>query len=314
MNITNAQKKNSLVEILSKYGLVVGFVILFIVMSVSSPVFFTKDNLINILRQVAVNGIVSVGMTFSIISAGIDLSVGSILAFAGFIMVMMEGKGAFLAVLLALLSGVAWGLVNGIVIAKGKIQPFVVTLATMTLISGCTLIISNGQPISLTNQTLTTVGSGSMGPIPILVVIFAIVMFLGWLLLSKTTFGRYTYAIGTSENASHMAGIKIDRTKIFIYVLCGLLAALGGIILTSRLSSASPIAGTGAELDAIAAVAIGGASLAGGEGTMVGTLFGVLIVGVISNGFVLLDVNAYVQQVVKGIIIIAAVLIANRKK
>ncbi|MDN3019419.1 ribose ABC transporter permease [Paenibacillus sp. BSR1-1] len=313
MNNVEIQKKISFTDFLSKYGLIVGFIILFVVMAFLSPVFLTKVNLINILRQVAVNGIISVGMTFAIISAGIDLSVGAVLAFSGLIMVMTQGQGAVVALLAALLSGVLWGFVNGMFITKGKVQPFVVTMASMTLVQGVTLMVSGGHPITLKNPTLLRLGSDYLGPIPILVVVFAIVIILGWVLLSKTSFGRYTYAIGTSESASKLAGIKIDRIKILIYTLCGAMAALAGVILTSRLSSASPIAGAGYELDAIAAVAIGGASLAGGEGKMVGTLFGVLIVGVITNGLVLLDVNVYIQQIIKGIIILVAVLIGNRK-
>lgn len=299
---------------INKYGLLAGFVLLLIIMSFTSPVFLTEVNLINILRQVTVVGVIAVGMTFAIISAGIDLSVGAILAFAGVVMVSMQSEGAFVAIFAALLIGIVCGLANGVAVSIGKVQPFIVTLASMTIVRGLTLIMSDGQPITLTNSTLLGIGKSYIGPIPVLVIIFAIIIFLGWLLLSKMKFGRHTFAIGSSENASKLAGIKINRLKILIYTLSGGLAALAGVLLTSRLSSASPIAGMGYELEAIAAVAIGGAKLTGGTGTMGGTLLGVLIVGVISNGLVLLDVNAYVQQVIKGIIIFAAVLVASRKK
>ncbi|MDB5056167.1 MAG: Ribose transporter permease [Bacilli bacterium] len=304
----------SYMDLINKFGLFAGFIVLLIIMSFSSPFFLTETNLINILRQVTVVGVIAVGMTFAIISAGIDLSVGAILAFSGIAMAGMQSEGAFIAIVIALLAGIICGFANGIAVSVGKVQPFIVTLASMTIIRGLTLILSDGQPISITNSTLLGIGKSYIGPIPTLVVIFAIVIFLGWILLSKMKFGRHTFAIGSSETASKLAGIKIDKLKILIYTLSGGLAALAGILLTSRLSSASPIAGVGYELDAIAAVAIGGAKLTGGTGTMIGTLLGVLIVGVISNGLVLLDVNAYVQQVVKGIIIFAAVLIASRKK
>jgi ribose transport system permease protein len=304
----------SFMDLVNKYGLFAGFIVLLIIMSLTSPVFLTETNLINILRQVTVVGVISVGMTFAIISAGIDLSVGAILAFSGIVLVSTQSEGAFIAFALALLAGVLSGLANGLAVTLGRVQPFIVTLASMTIIRGITLILSNGQPISLTNASLLSVGKSYVGPVPTLVIIFAVVIFLGWLLLSKMKFGRHTYAIGSSETASKLAGVRIDKLKILIYTLSGGLAALAGILLTSRLSSASPIAGVGYELEAIAAVAIGGAKLTGGTGTMIGTLLGVLIVGVISNGLVLLDVNAYVQQVVKGIIIFGAVLIASRKK
>jgi ribose transport system permease protein len=300
-------------DLVNKYGLFVGFIVLLMIMSLASPVFLTEVNLINILRQVTVVGVISVGMTFAIISAGIDLSVGAILAFSGIVMVSLQSQGALVAFIAALLAGIAFGFVNGIAVSVGKVQPFIVTLASMTIIRGLTLMLSDGKPITLNNSTLLGIGTGYVGPIPLLVIIFAVVIFLGWVLLSKMKFGRHTYAIGSSENASKLAGIKINRLKILIYTLCGGLAALSGILLSSRLSSASPIAGMGYELEGIAAVAIGGAKLTGGTGNMVGTLLGVLIVGVISNGLVLLDVNAYVQQVIKGVIIFAAVLIANRK-
>jgi ribose transport system permease protein len=301
-------------DLLNKFGLLAGFIILLVIMSILSPVFLTEVNLINILRQVTVVGVISVGMTFAVIAAGIDLSVGATLALSGIVLVSMQSEGAFVAIAVALLAGIACGFANGVAVSYGKVQPFVVTLASMTVIRGLTLIMSDGTPISLSNSFLLEIGSSYVGPIPLLIIIFVIVILIGWVLLSKTKFGRYTFAIGSSENASKLAGIKIDRMKVMIYTLSGGLAALAGILLTSRLSSASPIAGTGYELDAIAAVAIGGAKLSGGVGSMVGTLLGVLIVGVISNGLVLLDVNAYIQQVVKGIIIFVAVLIAIRKK
>ncbi|PLR75926.1 ribose ABC transporter permease [Bacillus sp. V3-13] len=304
----------SYLDLVNKYGLFAGFILLLIIMSFTSPVFLTEVNLINILRQVTVVGVIAVGMTFAIISAGIDLSVGAVLAFAGIVMVSLQSEGAFIAVAVALLAGIVCGLANGIAISIGKVQPFIVTLASMTIIRGITLILSDGQPISLIDSTLLGIGKSYLGPVPVLVVIFAVVILLGWILLSKMKFGRHTFAIGSSESASKLAGIKIDKLKIMIYTLSGGLAALAGILLTSRLSSASPIAGMGYELEAIAAVAIGGAKLTGGTGSMGGTLLGVLIVGVISNGMVLLDVNAYLQQVVKGVIIFAAVLIASRKK
>lgn len=301
-------------DLVNKYGLFAGLIVLLIIMSLASPVFLTQVNLINILKQVTVNGVIAVGMTFAIISAGIDLSVGAILAFAGIVMVLFQSQGAFVAFILALLAGIVLGLVNGVAVAIGKVQPFIVTLASMTVIRGLTLILSDGNPISLTNSALLSIGTSYIGPIPLLVLLLAVVIFIGWVLLGKMKFGRHTYAIGSSENASQLAGIKINRLKILIYTLSGGLAALSGILLTSRLSSASPIAGTGYELEAIAAVAIGGAKLTGGTGNMTGTLLGVLILGIISNGLVLLDVNAYIQQVIKGIIIFAAVLIASRKK
>jgi ribose transport system permease protein len=298
----------------------IALIVLIAVVSVLNEYFFTLDNLLNILRQTSVIAILAAGMTLVILTAGIDLSVGSILALCGAFaasMISLEIP-AVIAVLVALLGGAVLGSITGLVIAKGKVQAFIATLVMMTLLRGVTMVYTDGRPISTgftdVADHFAWFGTGYMFGIPVPVWLMVIVFAGIWYLLNHTRFGRYVYALGGNESATKLSGINVDRIKIGVYSICGLLAALAGIIITSRLSSAQPTAGMGYELDAIAAVVVGGTSLAGGRGYIMGTLIGALLIGVLNNALNLLDVSSYFQMIVKAVVILLAVLVDNKNK
>lgn len=302
---------------ITRMGPLVGLLIIVLILSISSPTFLTTGNLLNVLRQVTINALIAFGMTFVILTGGIDLSVGSILALSGALtagMMKLSGLDPILAVLIGLIAGTLMGMVNGFFITKGKVAPFIATLATMTIFRGLTLVYTGGRPISgLGSDWFRTIGAGYLFGIPLPVIWMALMFIILYLVLKKTTFGRYVYAVGGNEEATRLAGIRVAKVKVAVYALSGFLAALAGIILTSRLDSAQPNAGLAYELDAIAAVVVGGTSLAGGRGWIVGTMIGALIIGVLNNGLNLLDVTSYYQQVVKGLVILVAVLLDRRK-
>lgn len=293
--------------------------ILIAVVSFLNPNFFTVDNILNILRQTSVNAIIAVGMTLVILTAGIDLSVGSVLALCGAFAASLIGLEVpvLIAVPTALLAGAALGAISGVIIAKGKVQAFIATLVTMTLLRGVTMVFTEGRPISTgftdTADSFAWFGTGYALGIPVPVWLMVIVFAAAWYVLNHTRFGRYVYALGGNESATRLSGINVDRVKIGVYAICGLLAALAGIIVTSRLSSAQPTAGTGYELDAIAAVVLGGTSLMGGKGRIMGTLIGALIIGFLNNALNLLDVSSYYQMIAKAVVILLAVLVDNKK-
>ena len=298
----------------------IALLMLIIVVSFLNEYFFTVDNLLNILRQTSVIAILAAGMTLVILTAGIDLSVGSILALCGAFaasMISMEIP-VLIAVPVALLGGAALGSIAGVIIAKGKVQAFIATLVTMTLLRGVTMVYTDGRPISTgftdVADAFAWFGTGYLFGIPVPVWLMVGVFSGIWYLLNHTRFGRYIYALGGNESATLLSGINVDRIKIGVYAICGLLSALAGIIITSRLSSAQPTAGMGYELDAIAAVVLGGTSLAGGRGRITGTLIGALIIGVLSNALNLLDVSSYYQMIVKAAVILLAVLVDNKHK
>lgn len=307
-----------LTSTLQKIGPLIGLIVIFIILSILSPNFLTLTNILNVLRQISINALIAFGMTFVILTGGIDLSVGSILALAGAITagMMSSGMDPFLAVLLGLMAGALMGAFNGFVISKGKVAPFIATLATMTIFRGLTLVYTNGRPISGFSDSVffTLLGRGYFFGIPVPVIMMLLSFAVLYFILRKTTFGRRTYAIGGNEEASVLAGIKADRLKIWIYSLTGTLSALAGIILASRLNSAQPTAGVTYELDAIAAVVLGGTSLSGGRGWIFGTLVGALIIGMLNNGLNLLNVSSFYQQVVKGGVILLAVLLDRKKE
>ncbi|GIB13899.1 ribose ABC transporter, permease protein [Vibrio cholerae] len=320
-NTTSDNRK----KLLSKEWLIeqkslIALLFLVVVVSFLNPNFFTVDNLLNILRQTSVNAIIAVGMTLVILTAGIDLSVGSVLALCGAFaatLVAME-VSVLVAVPTALLAGAALGAISGIIIAKGKVQAFIATLVTMTLLRGVTMVYTDGRPISTgftdTADTFAWFGTGYALGIPVPVWLMVVVFSGAWYLLNHTRFGRYVYAVGGNESATRLSGINVDRVKIGVYAICGLLAALAGIIVTSRLSSAQPTAGMGYELDAIAAVVLGGTSLMGGKGRIMGTLIGALIIGFLNNALNLLDVSSYYQMIAKAVVILLAVLVDNKNK
>ncbi|BAK14546.1 ribose ABC transporter permease [Solibacillus sp. FSL W7-1472] len=309
--------KTSSKEMLGKLGPLLGLFLIVIVITILNPSFMTTDNILNILRQVSISALIAFGMTFVILTGGIDLSVGSTLALTGAVAATMLASGIdpVLTILAALLLGAILGAVNGVIIAKGKVAPFIATLATMTIYRGLTLVYTDGRPVSdLGNEiTFQMLGKGYFFGIPVPVCTMILAFIALYVIMHKTTFGRRVYAVGGNEAASKLSGINVDRVKIAVYSLTGMLAALSALILTSRLNSAQPTAGTSYELDAIAAVVLGGTSLTGGKGWIFGTLVGALIIGVLNNGLNLIGVSSFFQQVVKGIVILIAVLIDRKK-
>ena len=303
-------------NLLRNLGPLLGLVLLFVILTALNPTFLNPSNLSNLLRQVSVNALISFGMTFVILTGGIDLSVGSLLALSTALMAGMikSGMDPVMSMALCCLIGIALGAANGLIITYGKVAPFIATLA-MTIFRGATLVYSNGRPISgLTSHPFfTAFGVGDVFGVPVPAITTLLMFALCWFILNKTTLGRKTYAVGGSEKVSYIAGIHISRVKIFAYAITGLLTALAGIIITSRLNSAQPTAGTGYELDAIAAVVLGGTSLAGGKGRITGSLIGALIIATLTNGLNILNVSSFYQQVVKGGVILLAVLMDRKK-
>ncbi|MGK9487750.1 ribose ABC transporter permease RbsC [Bacillus pumilus] len=304
-------------NIMQKLGPFLGLIILVAIVSILNPAFLEPLNILNLLRQISINALIAFGMTFVILTGGIDLSVGAILALssaltAGFI---VSGMDPILAIIVGSIIGAILGMVNGLLITKGKMAPFIATLATMTIFRGLTLVYTDGNPITGlgSNYAFQLFGRGYFLGIPVPAITMLLTFIVLWVLLHKTPFGRRTYAIGGNEKAAFISGIKVPRVKIMIYSLAGFMSALAGAILTSRLNSAQPTAGTSYELDAIAAVVLGGTSLSGGRGRIVGTLIGVLIIGVLNNGMNLLGVSSFYQSVVKGIVILIAVLLDRKK-
>jgi ribose/xylose/arabinose/galactoside ABC-type transport system permease subunit len=276
-----------------------------------TPHFLTISNLLNITQQTSINAIIAVGMTFVIIAAGIDLSVGSIMAFSGVVLASALNAGIPLplALLIGLGVGLLCGVVNGVLITYGNLPPFISTLGMMSVARGAALLYTDGRPISGFSEDFRFLATGEILSIPMPVIIMGVVYIIGYFVLSHTKVGRYTYAMGGNEEAATLSGINIKLYKTMVYGLCGLLSGVAAIILTARLNSAQPIAGIMYELDAIAATVIGGTSLMGGEGRIVGTLIGALIMGVLRNGLNLLGVSSFVQQTVIGSVIIIAVLV-----
>ncbi|MBL9218270.1 MAG: ribose ABC transporter permease [Opitutaceae bacterium] len=294
-----------------QFGTFAVFVVLCAVISVLTPHFFTVTNLLNVAQQTVINALIAVGLTYVIISGGIDLSVGSILAFAGVVMAhaLRLGWPVPLAILAGVGVGAGCGLVNGLLISYGRLPPFIATLGMMSVARGGALLATDGRPVSGFGESFRWLATGEIAGVPVPVLIMVLVYAAAHLVLQRTKFGRYTYAIGGNEEASLLSGVPVRLYKTGIYVVGGGLAALGAVLLTARLNSAQPIAGINYELDAIAATVIGGTSLMGGQGSVIGTLIGALIMGVLRNGLNLLGVSSFIQQVVIGVVIIAAVLL-----
>lgn len=304
-------------ELLTKLGPLFGLLLLIIIVSILNPNFLSIANIFNVLRQVSISAIIALGMTFVILTGGIDLSVGSTLALTGAVAasLLAGGTDPFVAMGIALVLGLLLGAINGVIITKGKVAPFIATLATMTIYRGLTLVYTDGKPISSLGDhyTFQLFGKGYFLGFPVPVVTMVISFIVLYFILQKTTFGRRVYAVGGNEEAAKLSGINADRVKIAVYAITGFLAALSALILTSRLNSAQPTAGESYELDAIAAVVLGGTSLNGGKGWIFGTLIGALIIGVLNNGMNLIGVSSFWQQVVKGIVILLAVLLDRKK-
>lgn len=298
-------------EFLQRFGLIISFLALCLALTLLSDRFLTAGNIVNILRQSTINGIIAIGMTVVILTAGIDLSVGAILALSSVITAAMlqGGMAVPAAILLGLAVGGGLGLVSGIVITRANVPPFVATLGMMTIARGLALTYTEGKPITGLPDAFRTIGTGAVGPVPVPIIIAAAAFILGFILLTRTTLGRQIYAIGNNPVAARYAGISLNVVVTFVYVLAGALAALAGMILIARLDSAQPTAGLAFEFDAIAAVVVGGTSFAGGQGGLGGTLIGVLIIAVLSNGLNLLNVSSFYQPVVSGIVIALALLL-----
>jgi ribose transport system permease protein len=292
-------------------GAFAGLVVLCLILWAATPHFLTVSNLLNVLEQTAINAIVAVGMTFVIISGGIDLSVGSVLAFAGIALAMTLEQGAPvpIAIAIALAAGLTCGLANGVLITFGRLPPFIATLGMMSVARGGALLLAEGRPISGFSDGFRLLATGRVAMIPASVIVTAAIYMVAHFVLGRTVFGRATYAIGGNEEAARLSGVAVRFHKTVIYGVAGVMSAAASVILTARLNSAQPTAGTMYELDAIAATVIGGTSLMGGEGTLVGGLIGALIMGVLRNGLNLLNVSSFFQQVVIGLVIITAVLI-----
>ncbi|WP_319469040.1 ribose ABC transporter permease [uncultured Trichococcus sp.] len=316
--LKSTKEKGPTTKKLNKLGPLLALVVLVIFVTIMNPNFLAPANLLNLLRQVSTNALIAFGMTFVIITGGIDLSVGSTLALSSALMAGMiaSGLNPVLAMGIGLLLGAFLGACNGVMITKGKMAPFIATLATMTIYRGLTLVYTDGNPITGIGDSFIFkyMGRGYLFGIPFPVVVMLLFFGVLYVLLHKMTFGRKTFALGGNEKAAFIAGIKSDRIKIAIYSISGLMAAVAGIIITSRLNSAQPTAGNAYEMDAIASVVLGGTSLSGGRGRLVGTLIGALIIGTLNNGLNLLGVSSFYQQVVKGVVIIIAVLLDRKNK
>ena len=305
-------------EMLKKLGPLIALLVVCIGLAFLSPEFLTVGNVLDVTRQVSINAVISFGMTLTILLGGIDLSVGSILAVASVLtaLLMKAGWDAPLATLIGIIAGALMGAVNGVVIAKGKVAPFIATLGLMTLLRGVALVLSKGSPISgFSSYFFALQGGGYVAhlvPIPVMWMLAMFVLF--WFVLTRTVFGRHVYATGGNEEAAKLSGVKTDGVQIVVYTISGAMAALAGVILTSRLDSAQPTAGAGYELDAITAVVLGGTSLSGGRGWIFGTLVGALLIGVLNNGLNLLGVSSFYQQVIKGSVILVAVLLDRAGK
>ena len=300
-----------LTRVVSRYGSVLMLAALLVAMSLATPEFAKVGNLLNVARQVSIWAIIGTGMTFVVITGGIDLSVGSLVALTACVaMTVIDRRGwDYVGILVGILVGGLGGAVNGALIAWARVPPFICTLAGLTVYRGLALIITKGVPIIKFEGSFRFIGQGVVGGIPVPIVLMAVVVVAMQVVLRRTAFGAHVYAVGGNEEASRLAGLEVARIKFSSYVLCGLLTGLAGMVLMARLSSAQPAVGEGFELDAIAAVVLGGTSLMGGRGSVWSTLVGALVIGVLNNGMNLMGVHTHYQLVAKGVIIVLAVLL-----
>ncbi len=320
-----AEKKDSqaglhVTAFAQRFGIVIALVVLCVALSIFNEYFLTTRNILNVLRQTSINGILAIGMTYVILTRGIDLSVGSVVALAGVISAAFATTSsvagmaggpypAGLAFAVGIAVGIGTGTVCGTLVARFNVPAFVATLGMLSAARGLTLIAADGRPVPALTDSYRWIGTGDIAGIPLPVVIFAIVFLASWYVLSSTRFGRRVYAAGGNPHAAKVSGINVRRIRLTVYIISGALAGLAGMILAARTGSALPQAGIAYELDAIAAVVIGGTSLAGGVGHVAGTLIGALLIGVVNNGLDLMGVESYYQQVIKGVLIVAAVLL-----
>lgn len=291
-------------------GLLIGLVILCAAFAIMEPAFLSSTNVMNVLRQISVNAILAYGMTLVMISACIDLSIGAMVSFASILSATLIGSmglPVYPVVLLTLLAGGLLGLVNGFIIARTGLWPFIVTLATSLIVGGFAYAISKGTPVRVLNEDFNRIGIGFIGPVSMPVVYMFALLIVCYVILQKTSFGRHVYAVGGNQEAARFAGINIMKIIMIVYMICGILASFVGIFLTARMYTGQPTLGNSMVNDAIASTVVGGTSMAGGKGKIVGTLIGAMLIGIISNGMNLLGLSSYLQDIAKGIIILAAV-------
>jgi ribose/xylose/arabinose/galactoside ABC-type transport system permease subunit len=299
-----------------RLGLVLALITLAVTLSGVRPIFLTVPNLVNLVRQISINGILAVGVTFVLLTGGVDLSLGSLVALTGVAAAHLAHPDQFpliVPVFAGIAAGGSCGALNGLVVTLGKVAPFIVTLGMMTAARGLALMLSAGKPVSNLSREFSTIGSGTVAGVPIPVLVLCAVSALAAVVLRNLRIGRHLYAVGGNENAARASGVRTERVKLFAYVVSGAMAGLAGVVLAARITTGQPNAGVGYELDAIAAVVIGGTSLSGGVGGVGGTLLGALLMGVINNGLDLLNVQSYFQQIVKGLIIVGAVWLDRSK-
>jgi ribose/xylose/arabinose/galactoside ABC-type transport system permease subunit len=322
MKYFSAELRSSIKNLVSESALFFFLVLICIVISVLFPRFLTVNNLINVASQVSINGLLATGMTFVILTGGIDLSVGSVAALSGvlvtmFIKTVPEPSAAVVvmtAIAGSLIIGGACGVFLGTMVAWFKVAPFIAALAMLSIARGCAYVLTNSRPVFDLPENYGLIGQGYIGPVPVIVIFMAVVMILAYIVLNKTCYGRYIYAVGSNSEMAALNGVSVNKIKLSVYVICSVLAALGGVCLSSRIGTGQPSAANGYELDAIAAVVMGGTSLNGGSGSIAKTLLGVLTIGIINNGLSLLRVSSYIQQITMGAIILIAVIVDQIKK
>lgn len=300
----------NILALIKKYGILTVLIVLIVFFSIASPAFLTMNNIINIIRQVSMLAIVGVGFTFVLISQGIDLSVGSQISLVGVVTALLvknAGCNIFLACLIGLGIGALVGLINGLIITKVTINPMIATLAMATILRGVSYISCGGMPVYNMPSSVKMIAQGYLWIIPIPVIIMFVIILFGSFTLNWTYFGRNIYAVGSNVEAARLSGLNTDGIRIVVYVLCGLLSAVAGIIMLARVNSGQPVAGNGFEMDVLTAIVLGGVSFAGGEGKISGAFTGVLIMGVLSNGLVLIGLGEYYQMLVKGSVLLLAV-------
>jgi ribose/xylose/arabinose/galactoside ABC-type transport system permease subunit len=307
----------TLSHIMKSWGLAIALVVICAALAIAHPGFLTVPNLLNVARQISINGILAVGVTLVLLTGGVDLSLGSVVALAGVVAAGMAHPGdhpVLVPVLLGVATGALCGAANGMMVTRGMIPSFIATLGMMTAARGLALVISDGRPVSNLSGEFTSLG-GDLGVVPIPAIILGVVALVTWLLLRHFRIGRHLYAVGGNPEAARASGINVGGIRLLAYSACGALAGVAGVVLAARITTGQPNAGVGYELDAIAAVVIGGTSLSGGVGSVGGTILGALLVGVINNGLDLMNVSSYYQSIVKGVIIVGAVwLDRNRLK
>ncbi|NTE88316.1 ABC transporter permease [Agrobacterium rubi] len=310
--------------IIQEYGIFLAFLLLSVILSFSNQYFLTSGNISNILLQTSINGVLAIGMTFVILTRGIDLSVGSVVALAGIVSGSLATTSAtagvfgapyppYVAMIAGILVGLACGTIVGIIVSRFAVPAFVATLGMLSAARGMTLIYGGGKPVPGLTPAFRWIGTGDVFGIPMPVVILACVFIVSWWVLNRTRFGRYIYAVGGNPHAAKTSGINVNRIRFVVYTISGALSGLAGMMLSARTGSALPQAGVAYELDAIAAVVIGGTSLSGGVGRVTGTLIGALIIGVMNNGLDLLGIQSYYQQVIKGALIVGAVMLDQKR-